>query len=229
MLLTKLFIELQFQTLCYRSSVLKTNCNEDSLCPIVVEVEYDKEITKTDPMIEVTIREIKNTPTYLQKGQAKVDFVCGDKLYYLYTDIGKNEIGEITINFFREFGYIWGRIVRKDQTSIDEEANWRGIYRMPSKEWEDSLPFNGYTKKFEVGLEQTQDCIEGCYLLLSIQVSQIGEYVRDNKFYPFTIISRITPNNHAYTDIPKVVIQTDEYIVGNVDLSEYGFHMILLM
>ena len=55
-------------------------------------------------MIEITIREIKNTPTYLQKGQAKLDFVCGDRFYYLYTDIGKNEVGEITLNFLREFG-----------------------------------------------------------------------------------------------------------------------------
>ena len=208
------------QTLFYRGTVISNNCGENTLCPIVVQVEYYKEITKTDPMIEVTIREIKNTPTYLQKGQAKVDFVCGDKLYYLYTDIGKNEIGEITINFFREFGYIWGRIVRKDQTSIDEEANWRGIYRMPSKEWEDSLPFNGYTKKLFVNPEDTVDCIEGCYLLISIQVSQIGEYVEDYKFYPFSIITRITPSNRAYTDIPKVVIQVDEFVIGNVDVSD---------
>ena len=85
------------------------------------QVEYEKEITKTDPMIEITLREIKNTPTYLQKGQAKRDFVCGDRYYYLYTDIGKNEVGEITINFLREFGNIWARVVRKDQNYADED------------------------------------------------------------------------------------------------------------
>ena len=157
-------------------------------------------------MIEVTIRQIRNTPTYLQKCQAKKDFTCGDRMYYLYTDVGKNEIGEVSVNFHRDFGRVWGRIVRKDQTSVDPEANWRGVYRMPSEEWEDSLPFNGYTKKFEVNVEDTQDCIEGCYLLLSIQVSQIGDYVNDYKFYPFTIISRINPNNYAYTDIPMLIL-----------------------
>ena len=198
----------------------------------MLQVEYDKEIIKTNPMIEVTLREIKNTPTYLQKGQAKRDFVCGDRFYYLYTDIGKNEVGDITINFLREFGNIWAKIVRKDQTSADEEANWRGIYRMPSKEWGDSLPFNSYTKKMQISPEDTQDCIEGCYLLISIQVSQIGEYVEDSKFYPFSILTRITPNNRAYTDIPKVVIQVDEFIIGNVDVSEneriYEFYEIWL-
>ncbi len=212
---------------------ITNHCPTDTLCSIIVEaslIDLFPKMVKTEPMIEITIRQIKNTPSYLQKSMAKRDFTCGDRLYYLYTDIGKNEIGEVSVNFYRDFGNVWGKVVRKDQTNADLEPNWRGIYRMPSADWEDSLPFNGYTKKFEVGIEQTQDCIEGCYLLLSIQISQIGDYVGDYKFYPFSIISRITPNNYAYTDIPKVVIQVDEFIIGNVDISEneriYQFYEI---
>ena len=91
---------------------------------------------------------------------------------------------------------------------------------MTSEDWEDSYLHNLYTKKIQFGVEHTQDCIEGCYLLLSIRISQIGEYVENYKFYPFSIITRITPNNYAYTDIPKVHIQVGEYIIGNVDVSE---------
>ena len=211
-----------------------TLCELNNLCNIVVKVEYHSAIPslpKTNPMIEVTIRQIKNTPTYLQKGIAKKDFTCGDNYYYLYTDIGKNEAGEVSVNFLRDFGNVWGKVVRKDQTNKEEDANWR-VYRMPSADWGDGLPYNGYIKKFSVGTEQTQDCIEGCYLLLSIRISQIGDYVDDSKFYPFSIITKITPNNHAYTDIPKVVIQVDEFVVGNVDLAEneriYEFYQIWL-
>ena len=203
-----------------RGTNIQIMCKENRICPITLQVEYTNEIIKTNPMIEITLREILNTPTYLQKGQAKRDFVCGDKFYYLYTDVGKNEEGEITINFLREFGNIWAKIARKDQTYPDEEPNWRGIYRMPSKDWEDSLPFNSYTRTMKINPEDTRDCIEGCYLLISIQISQIGDYVEDSKFYPFSIITRINPSNRAYTDIPKVVIQVDEYIVGSVDVSE---------
>ena len=170
-------------------------------------------------MVEITMRQIKNTPTYLQKSQAKRDFTCGDSYYYFYLDIGKNDVGEISVNFLRDFGNLWGKIVRKDQSSIDEEANWRGRYRMPSEDWDDDL-VNQYTKKLEIKSENTQDCIEGCYLLLSIQISQIGEYAPDSKFYPFSIITSITQNNRAYTDIPKIIIQANEYIVGNVEISE---------
>ena len=64
-------------------------CTEGNICAITVEVSFDTELDKTNPMAEITIRPILNTPTYLQKGQAKKDFVCGEKFYYLYTDIGK--------------------------------------------------------------------------------------------------------------------------------------------
>ena len=200
-------------------TVISNKCTVNSLCPITIQVVYDSEIIKTEPMIEITIRETKNIPSYLQKGQAKLDFVCGDNFYYLYTDIGKNELAEITVNFHREFGNVWGKVVKKDQAVSDTDPNWRGIYRMPSESYGDSLPFNKYTKKLLVNSEDTSECIEGCYLLLSLQISQIGELLEDHKFYPFSIITRITPDNRGYTDVPKVVIQVDEFVIGNVDLA----------
>ena len=211
------------QMLNLPSTELKTICEDGSLCNIILEANFTgslENMPTPDPMIEITFRQLKNFPSYLQKSHAKKDFTAGDNFYYLYTEIGKNEVGEVSINFLRDFGNVWGKVVRKDQTIPDEEANWRGMYRMPSEDWEDSLTFNRYTKQFEMNLEDTQDCIEGCYLLLSIQVSQIGDYVNDYKFYPFSIIAKVTPNTQAYTDIPKVVIQVNEYIVGNVEVSE---------
>ena len=200
-------------------SSLKDICINNQLCSVIVQVEYIGELIKTNPMIEITIRYIKNIPSYIQKGRAKRDFTCGDNFYYLYTDIGKNEEGEVLVDFLRDFGDVWGKIVRKDQTFIEEEANWRGIYRMPSKEWEDSLEYNKYIKKLIIRTENTADCIEGCYLLISLKISEIGEYVDDSKFYPFSILIKISQNNRAYTDIPKIVLQVDEYIIGNIDIS----------
>ena len=110
---------------------------------------------------------------------------------------------------------MWGKIVRKDQ-SEEKEAIWKEIY-MPSKEEENSLPFNEYIKTLEFGMEETQDCIEGCYLLLAIQASINNTYNSVNSNYNlFSIISKI--NNDPY--IPKIAIKANEYIIGNVNLTE---------
>ena len=198
-------------------------CPKNTLCNIILEAKFldylKDEEKKTNPMIEITFRHSKNMPAYLQKSQAKRDYTCGDYYYYLYTDIGKNEAGEVSVNFLRDFGKVWGKIVKKKLNSPEDGADWRGLYKLPNRK-EDEVGYDGYTKKFTLDIEKTQDCFEGCYLLLAIQVSEIGETVNLNKFYPFTIISRINPNVHALTDSPKVTIQVEEYIVGNVDVSE---------
>ena len=216
-----------------KSSEYQKYCYENTQCAFVIQIYLEKDLIGTNPMIEVTIRPILNIPTYLQKGQAKQDFVCGERAYYLYTDVGKNEEGEILVDFMRGAGEVFAKVVRKDQTNADEEANWRDIYRMPSSEWGDSLPYNNYLKKLILNTEDTGDCNEGCYLLVTIQLAQTDTYIEDYRFFPFSIITRVTPANRAYTDIPKVVIQCDEYIVGNVDVSEnseriYQFYEIWL-
>ena len=207
-------------------------CNANNICSITIEVSLIYVSTDTSPMIEITLRPILSIPTYLQKGRVKKDFVYGEKYYYLYTEIGKNDEGYILVNFMRGNGLVYAKIVRKDQTNIDEEANWRDKYRMPSEEWSDSIAYNPYLKKIEVKTEDTGDCIQGCYLLVSIQLNIGRDYVEDYKFFPFTILARITPVNKAYTDIPKVVIQINQYIIGNVDVSTneriYEFYEIWL-
>ena len=69
---------------------------------------------------------------------AKRGFSCDDNYYYLYIDKGKKEAEEVSVNFLRDFGEIWGKVVRKDQTSSDEAAKWR-IYRISSADFGDSF------------------------------------------------------------------------------------------
>lgn len=195
---------------------------KDSLCIFSLVVEYAGKIIEgtNNPMIEITFREPKNVPTYLQKGNAKLDYVCGDILYYLYTDIGQGDEAEVTLNFWREFGYIWAKVVKKDLKVAEPEANWREMYRMPGPKWEDTLPYDKYTKKLKVKPEDTKDCSNGCYLLMTIQINDVGTYVPDHYYYFFTILAKITPSEKSYNDLPKVVMQVDEYIIGSLNTTE---------
>ena len=42
---------------------------------------------------------------------------------------------------------------------------------MPFIKEKNGLSYNGYIKKLSFGIKETEDCIEGCYLLLSIRFS----------------------------------------------------------
>ena len=213
-------------TMFYMRNIdLALYCKKDKPCSFNFDIEMREKIVQTNPMIEVTFREVLNIPTYIQKGNAKLDYVFGDKLYYLYTDIGRNDVGEITLNFLREFGSLWARIVRKDLKVAEKEANWRKYYRLPGPNWE-FLKFDEYTRKLKITTKDTEECINGCYLLMTIQINDVGEYVPDSVFYLFSIIVKITSNKKTYNDIPKVVIQVDEYIIGSLDITEMDDRLI---
>ena len=203
-------------------------CIDKQVCSLSLDVELIEKIVPTDPMIEVTFREVKNPPSYLPKNNAKIDYVCGDKLYYLYTEIGRFDVAEITLNFLREFGAIYARVVKKELQSPEQGANWRQ-YRMPGPDWDDDeeLPFNNYTKKLTIPSEKTEQCGNGCYLLMAIKINEVGSYVEDSIFYSFSILTKITPEQRYYKDMPKVVIQVDEYIVGSLDVTEMDENHIL--
>ena len=202
------------------ASEMASYCEKDKLCSFILDIEMLEKIVQTDPMIEITFREVNNLPAFLQKGNAKLDYVCGDNIYYLYTDLGKNDVGEITVNFLREFGNMWARIVKKDLKTPEKEANWRKVYRLPGPESNDTLEFDAYRRKLRITSNDTEDCINGCFLLMAIQIHDVGQYVPDYVFYYFSILAKIIPQKITYEKIPKVVIQVDEYIIGSLDITE---------
>ena len=211
-------------------------CKPDTFCNILISVEMAASIQylpRTNPMIEITVREPTQkgiykdhrVPTYMQKGIAKKDFTTGDGYYYLYTDLGLNDEGDVTVNFYRDYGEVYGRIVKKDTPDSDiSNYEWMDSYRLPSSEWEgDDKNFNRYLKKYHIDKEDTADCINGCYLILGIIISQIGDYAEDWKFYPFSIITQISEStSEEDTKIFIITIQVDEFIIGNVNIAKDG-------
>ena len=179
-------------------------CERDNFCNIIVEIGLDKTFIDKNNIqskIEFSIRQKMNTPSYIVKNKSIMDYTCGDRYYYLYTDIGKNEEGYVLVKFFKDYGYIYGKVVKKNQSTSDQEYNFRGIYRMPSIEWEDSLPVESidkYTQKLIISNEDTIDCIEGCYLLLSIITPQEdSDYYDEYLLNPISIESNITLKNNG--------------------------------
>ena len=212
---------------------LKNHCKESgTFCNIIITMEFVSDtpgMSRTNPMVEITVREatpkgeteLLRVPTYIQKNIAKKDFTTGDGFYYLYTDIGEGDEGEITVNFLRDFGEVYGRIVRKGVKDKVDDKNieWLELYRLPAEGWGDENKFNGYLKKYQFNSVDTEDCTGGCYLILGIRISQIGEWAEDWKFYPFSIVTLIGPNSANPSDASVVTIQVEEFIIGNIDVS----------
>ncbi len=195
---------------------IQASCRADELCTMTVELEKLDSYQGSYPHIELSIKQILNEPYYLPRGIIKNDFISGESYLYLYTDVGK-QAGYITIDFDRGSGFIYAKIVKINQEEPEDGAEWRN-YKFPrSKDEKGSLYYDFYTKKILFKEEDTKDCQDGCYILISVKTSVFKQQVEDSEFQDFTMLADFSPltykkNNRVQKSID---IFPDEYVIGS--------------
>ena len=95
------------------------------------------------------------------------------------------------------------------------------MYKFPETV-EESLEFYGYIKRIIIKSSDTEDCGEGCYLLLTLRTSVLSIQDFDFREFPFNImIYTINPTSETIKDtIPIIDIPLNEYIVGNIIINK---------
>ena len=209
------------------SKELAKNCEKDEVCTINIFIQQEQSnstLSKLPKRLETTITQLNGAPIYLSKNILRKDFLVGDHPKYFYLDIGSEEMGDISINYKRNSGNIYAKIVKKDELKEDKNANWRGIYTFP-RTVENTLRYETYLKKIFISPDNTKECTKGCYVLITVQSSNVRDlnYTDEKNStipYSITITPRIIQSNlRDYTHIPKVTIPLNEYIIGNIEIS----------
>ena len=205
----------------------KKGCTSvNNLCNIIIDITLSNTVFDQTPMLEVSVKPIPAFPTYVTKSLMRSDYLSGDQWLYLYTDLSLYDEGDVVFNFLKGSGEFYGRIVPKNTTIPEEGAEWRGLFRFPKTESE-SLIINTYLKKLIFNQDNTKKCIRGCYLLVSVRTNLLSDLIDEYRPVPFTII--IHSRNNA--NIPLIQVNTDEYIIGNVDNNHndiYEFYSLIL-
>ena len=188
----------------------------DQVCSIIIEITLDSNFYDDEPVIEFIIKSKEIIPTFIKKTMMRKDVILGNGYQYFFTEIGKNEEGNITINFDRGSGNVYGRIVQKNE---NEGSGWMKRYIMPNEK-NNQLKYDYYTKKSYYSMENSQNCDYGCYLFLKVEPSSFLDeyYLSENIGYPITIsinsydasLPEITPDLLNSVDIP-----INEYIIGD--------------
>ena len=198
----------------------------NNLCNIIIDITLNKTIFDETPMLEISVKPIPAFPTYVTKSLMRSDYLSGDQWLYLYTDLSFEDDGDVVFNFLKGSGEFFGRIVPKNLSEPEEDAEWRGLFRFPKTESE-SILINSYLKKLIFYKKDTEKCYKGCYLLISLRSNMKTNMKDEYRPIPFSIIIHSRNNDN----IPLIQIKTDEYIIGNVDNNHndiYEFYSLIL-
>ena len=209
-------------------------CEEDEVCQIYITIQMEKE--KALKRVETTVYNIKSAPAYLPKNVMTQDILINDENKYFYFDIGKEEYGDIKIDYRRGSGNIFATVVNKTGVEEDYNANWRGMYTFPSGTYE-SLRYEAYLRKILIGGGDTMQCENGCYVLITVRSttnpSLPDEMSEDNiTLSRITITPKIIPRLiEDFKDMPIIRMQVNEFVIGNIyETSEdiYEFYSVRL-
>ena len=103
----------------YRSDIIyldnllnSDTCKKNELCNVIVEIDVEEENNEMNPIIELTITQIGNIPYYIPKSVVKQNYVATNSSLYLFTNLGKNDEGYITIDFARGSGLVYAKLFK---------------------------------------------------------------------------------------------------------------------
>ncbi len=186
------------------------------VCYIQIDITLDEKYDKYNPVLEFSVKSVHTTPVaYVSKNILKIDYVQNNQPQYYYTELGENEAGFIIANFLRGSGIVYARIVQKDIPEPEQNANWKGKYRLPGDD--EIMKVDPYTK--ELGFYTHElNCENGCYLLIKVISDVQADLVQIDRNYPYSLMVHSYESDRDYKTTPIINIPIDEYIIGSIDV-----------
>ena len=194
----------------------KNICKSNNVCPIIITIKLDSTFVEKNPQLLISVKTVQDSlPTYLTKNEVYTDFLLGENWQFYFTELGLNDEADVIVNYRRGSGRIYGKIVQKDAVTPEPDADWREMYKFP-KTVNESLNFYGYIKKLIINKENTTNCQNGCYLLLSLKTSIEANITYDYREHPFNIFIHSVPVGTTQENLPVITVPLEEYITGNI-------------
>ena len=196
---------------------MEEKCAKQEVCTVIAIVSLYN--STRDRTVELSAYQIDDNPFYLEKNAIKQDVLHGNKVKHYYFDIGTEEHGDITLDFKRGSGNIYVSVEKRNLEKAMNNPEWRGLYHFPMTN-DESLKYDTYLKKVFINETVTQKCEDGCYVLISIvsNLEYYGPYEDESIPYRISINPRIY-NKDEYLGNPKVKMEVNEFVIGNIDFS----------
>ena len=127
---------------------------------------YIENLDKKSLLLRFKIIE-KDSISLLQKDALNFGFVTSETVYqYFYTEVFQGEEGELVLHKKRVYGLLYGKIVDKSDIS---DLNDTSIYPNEDTDNTTVLNYNYHSLQLNFSYENTTNCTEGCYLLITFK------------------------------------------------------------
>lgn len=197
------------ENIIIKSSTLEKNCHNAFSCNMHIQVKYSKSASDTNTnndnlTYKITARSNSLIPTYLKKGEIKSDSVIPNNYQYYYSELKKNETGEIILKSNSGSGILVGKIIKKNAPK-EPNADFNNVV-LPTV-LNSSLRFNKQTNSLIFDSKDTSICESGCELYFGVYSENKENYKDSINQYSILLNTGI------------VKLKFNEHFFGSIDAS----------
>jgi hypothetical protein len=197
------------ENIIIKSSSLEKNCHNAFSCNIHILVKYSKNASDSNTnnnslTYKITAKSNSLIPTYLKKGEIKHDSVIPNNYQYYYSELKKNESGEIILRSKTGSGIIVGKIIKKNAPK-EPNADYNNVV-LPTV-FNSSLRFSKETNSLVFNQKETKICDNGCELYFGV-FSENKENYKDSINQYSILLST-----------GKVNLKFNEHFFGSIEAS----------
>ena len=169
--------------------------------------------------------------TNVHSNYESVEYVLKNKVHtyslrpldtrYFYTQIDKDEKGEINFMFNKGNAKVFARMVEKD--NYEMYYNWNKRVRLPDASCEDLLNYDYLNNVIKYDAADRTGCNEGCELYILIESEETTKEPSYFTEVSFSIDQKWQEGENGIIEMPM-----NKYVKGVVDGSKYKYYTITI-
>ena len=205
----------------YSSTIFLTNELNSRIKELNINIKHnDKYKIANSSLLKFEIVSNYSKPKLLEKNYLNREFITSNEEYrYFYIEINERQAGEIMLHDKRGTGVLIGSIVKKESSDalVKNFKNYPKINN--SLNTSNYLEYDQHIHKLSFNFEETKECEEGCFILISYYHEKIEKYNNISDIlvgYEFTLLLRIWDDDDNFK-AQIIKIPYNEYILGCFD------------
>ena len=187
-------------------------------------IQYNILITRIDQVNSTMIIKASGNNSssfYLQKNILNLGFIPqNEKCQYYYMKVYKGQEGEILLNNKRLNGMLISKIINKND-DISNIKIYPGCQKNINLSNDNYLQFDEYNKKTSFNSNNTKDCKDNCYLLVTYYSDQHNNNINITG-NEYTLLTRVWDEDDFISQLINVPL--NEFIFGSMDNTSYNVH-----
>ena len=191
-------------------------------CSLIIEINkiFGEEEIKYPYVITTNVHSSMSSVEYIYKNKVYNHNLNPKSSKYFYTQIDKDEEGEINFMFNEGNGRLYAKLVEKN--IVEEKYNWNKRVKLPDIYSNDLLYYDPLNNVVKYSTKNNNNCINGCELYIHIESEENTKKDSSLTEVSFNVVDK--KKDMEIKENSVVEMDMNKYVKGIIEKNDYKFY-----